>query len=199
MIDGLVIFFKSPKLGEVKTRLASSVGDKKALEIYRVLVARTKAIVEEWQMNSPSHRRIIPWGSGDRQGFCDVGFDQAKQQLGSDLGVRMERSMREALRQCDRVAIIGVDCPRIEVSDLELAFKDMGNQEVRLGPCPDGGYWLMSCSSLPPGCLVQLPWSHSETRQRVASRLEGYGRKLSLLRELGDVDVEEDLKGLTIF
>lgn len=40
--NALIIFIKNPALGKVKTRLAKTVGDKKALEIYLELSRITR-------------------------------------------------------------------------------------------------------------------------------------------------------------
>jgi len=39
---GVIVFVKNPELGKVKTRLAASVGDEKALEIYKELLGHTR-------------------------------------------------------------------------------------------------------------------------------------------------------------
>ena len=42
----LIIFYRNPELGKVKTRLAATTGDAKALAIYLYLVHHTKAITK---------------------------------------------------------------------------------------------------------------------------------------------------------
>lgn len=199
MIEGLIVFFKSPRLGEVKTRLARTVGKERALEIYTGLVDMTMNQAVQWQNEQPHKRQIFPWGAGEREGFREIDLETAELQHGADLGIRMERAMRDVLRVCDRVAIIGVDCPWITARDIEQSFLGLQKKESRLGPCPDGGYWLMSTSWLPPCCLSNIPWSDVSTMARVSSRLEGFGMKVHYLRELNDVDEEEDLKGVASF
>ena len=41
----LIVFVKNPQLGKVKTRLAKTIGDEKALAIYELLLGRTKDII----------------------------------------------------------------------------------------------------------------------------------------------------------
>ena len=43
--NALIIFVKNPIKGQVKTRLAETVGDEKALEIYNYLLQKTLNIV----------------------------------------------------------------------------------------------------------------------------------------------------------
>jgi uncharacterized protein len=198
LTEGLVVFFKSPRLGEVKSRLASTLGKERALEVYKGLLATSLSVAQDWVSRSPESRRLFPFGSGDRDGYSEAGFPVARPQVGSDLGLRMERAIRESLRSCDRVAIIGTDCPWFTVEDLESAFSGLKAKEVRLGPCPDGGYWLMSLSSLSPGSLSHLPWSESTTRSRVSRRMVGHGYEVKMLKELRDVDVESDLHGVDL-
>ena len=41
MINQLIVFLKSPRLGQVKTRLAKDVGAEEALSVYRWLIDYT--------------------------------------------------------------------------------------------------------------------------------------------------------------
>ena len=45
--NALLIFIKNPELGKVKTRLASTVGDERALQIYQALLGHTRKIAME--------------------------------------------------------------------------------------------------------------------------------------------------------
>lgn len=40
--NSLIIFIKNPEIGKVKTRLAKTIGNFKALEVYKFLQMRTK-------------------------------------------------------------------------------------------------------------------------------------------------------------
>ena len=43
----LIIFYRNPDLGKVKTRLAATMGEEKALAIYLMMASHTKNIAEE--------------------------------------------------------------------------------------------------------------------------------------------------------
>lgn len=47
----ILIFVKNPVLGHVKTRLAKSIGDSKALQIYQSLLQITKKVTEALPCN----------------------------------------------------------------------------------------------------------------------------------------------------
>ena len=42
----LIIFTRNPELGKVKTRLAKTIGDEAALEIYKFLLSHTEKITK---------------------------------------------------------------------------------------------------------------------------------------------------------
>ena len=44
MKNALIIFIKNPQLGRVKTRLAQTVGNEKALSIYQQLLSLTRIV-----------------------------------------------------------------------------------------------------------------------------------------------------------
>ena len=44
MNNGLIIFIKNPELGKVKTRLAKTIGNQKALEVYQLLQETTRKV-----------------------------------------------------------------------------------------------------------------------------------------------------------
>ena len=50
----ILIFTRNLKLGKVKTRLAKTIGDEKALEIYQFLVQKTKEISDQVQVKKKS-------------------------------------------------------------------------------------------------------------------------------------------------
>ena len=43
----IMVFVRNPELGRVKTRLAKTIGDQAALEIYEILSKRTAKIISE--------------------------------------------------------------------------------------------------------------------------------------------------------
>jgi rSAM/selenodomain-associated transferase 1 len=195
--ETLILFFKSAQAGRVKTRLARDLSQVKTLEVYRSLVKDALAVAREWE-DGHVDRTFICWGAGDSALWSDLDIPCAQLQHGSNLGERMDLAMREAFfAGAERVAIMGCDTPSMTSGDIELAFSRLGSGSERracFGPCPDGGYYLMSCSSLPPFIFSDLPWSAEDTLLRLLRRLEGYGFASSFLESKRDIDHLEDLK-----
>ena len=47
MKNAIIIFVRNPELGKVKTRLAASVGDQAAVDIYKQLLLHTMQVADE--------------------------------------------------------------------------------------------------------------------------------------------------------
>ena len=77
----ILIFTRNLKLGKVKTRLAKTIGDEKALEIYQFLVQKTKEISDQVQVKKRVYYdQSIPendfWNSEDYQKFLQLHKEQ---------------------------------------------------------------------------------------------------------------------------
>ena len=95
---GLLIFIKNPEKGKVKTRLAGTVGDDRALKIYQSLLAHTRNIAlsvaaERFLFYSSFVDKNDDWQAAD--------FTKAMQSTG-DLGDRMEKAFAAVLARHDK-------------------------------------------------------------------------------------------------
>lgn len=190
--QALVIFFKTPVLGKVKTRLAYEIGETKALKVYERMLHQVISMAKNWADRDP-YRIIFPFGSGNSQNWHAYGIEHGHQQIGSDLGEKMQRAMQFALQNAKQVAIIGTDSPDLTPEDIEAAFRQLQHADVSFGPCHDGGYYLMACEKLPPTLLWELPWSSAKTLERLRNRCEGHHLSMSQLEVKRDIDTLEDL------
>lgn len=85
----LVIFVKNPISVQVKTRIARTVGDSKAVEVYQHLLQYTQAVVGRF-----SGRCVVYYGNFVNP---DDGWNGYKkyEQTGHDLGERMLNAFQE--------------------------------------------------------------------------------------------------------
>ena len=88
----LFIFVRNPELGKVKTRLAQSIGDNTALEVYKFLLEKTKKITSNLDYDraiyySEKIRNNDIWKKNKYQKF---------QQEGDDLGIRMINAFKNS-------------------------------------------------------------------------------------------------------
>ncbi len=188
--NALIIFIKNPALGKVKTRLAKTVGNENALEIYLELSRITRD-------STSILKNIQPYVF--YSDFIDKNDDWSNEifkkrvQSGEDLGDRMSNAFHEILEQHQHVCIIGSDCPTLSVDILNQSFDLLQNHDFVVGPSTDGGYYLLGISSEKYEFLFKnMEWSTenvlSETLQRIAEN----EKTVALLPALTDVDEERD-------
>jgi uncharacterized protein len=188
----VIVFFKSPEIGKVKTRLANEIGEVQACDVYKKLFSITHNVCKQW-IERQAGRKLVFYGTGDRSMWNQMNVDNAKCQMGYDLGLRMENAIREELRVADNVCIIGTDLPEISVELLENAFERLEHKNTVLGPAKDGGFYLFGTSHMPINAFVDLSWSCANTLEVTERRLQGFGCDISKLQTLRDIDTKEDL------
>jgi uncharacterized protein len=195
-LNHIIIFIKNPALGKVKTRLAATVGDQKALEIYRRLLDITRSTV--LQVHAQYHLFYSD--------FIDMEDDWDNKkfakyvQHGSDLGERMSAAFKTVFlhnntSELHKVVIIGSDCIDLTPDIIDMSFTILGDSDVVVGPTFDGGYYLIGMKEYHVGLFEQITWSTDTVYQETKDK----GRELQLniadLPTLRDIDNEEDWLG----
>jgi len=184
----LAVFARYPEPGKVKTRLASRLGNEAACAIYERMLKRQ--IAEHRQGSYDSVAFVSPAEKVDA--FARLYRMRAFPQRGEDLGSRLEDAFRRLLFEYDAVAVAGSDIPGLSRHRVEEAFAATAASDVVLGPCPDGGYYLIA-SRKNPDAFADIPWSTSEVLARTLERIKASGRSSHLLPEEADIDCVEDL------
>lgn len=186
----LIIFYRNPQLGNVKTRLAATVGDAKALAIYLKLASHTRAIASELDCD-----RVVYYSDYVDTEDAWSNTDYAKrQQIGSNLGDRMKNAFEWAFSKgYQRVCIIGTDCFELNHSILSKAFNTLTYCDAVLGPARDGGYYLLGMTKLVIEVFENKIWSSSSVCSDTASDFKKLQIEFEELVTLTDVDEERDL------
>jgi uncharacterized protein len=191
MENALIIFIKNPALGKVKTRLARTVGDEKALEIYLELTNITR---ENTKIVRGCSRHIF---YSDFYNHADEWENKTYKkhvQTGSDLGERMFNAFSDILKTHQKAIIIGSDCPTLTTEILELAFEKLKTHDFVVGPSTDGGYYLLGFgqNNVNDFLFKNMDWSTDKVLPTTLKRIEENGKTVFLLPELTDVDEEKD-------
>ncbi|MAO63459.1 MAG: glycosyltransferase [Balneola sp.] len=185
----LIIFVKNEEAGKVKTRLAKSVGDDIALEVYRKLLAYTanitsplKAKKEVW------YSRFIP----ENDLWSDGNFNK-KVQMGEDLGQRMSNAFQLSFEDgAQKAVIIGSDCGELTSAIMGQAFEALDDAEFVVGPAEDGGYYLLGMKNFHPEIFGDIEWSTGSVLEKTLAKMKEAGRPVHQLEKLNDVDTIED-------
>lgn len=192
--NALIIFIRNPELGKVKTRLAATIGDKAALEIYKFLLRHTSKISRK----ITADKFIFYSEKIQENDFWDTTIFRKKLQQGKDLGERMENAFNQLLTMgYENVIIIGSDIYELNAKDIDNAFLRLKTNKFVIGPAKDGGYYLLGMKQLNNKIFKHKNWGTDTVFKDTMSDLKT--EKVSLLTIKNDVDYFEDIKGVKIF
>ena len=201
--NALIIFIKNPIKGKVKTRIARTTGDDRALGIYLELskITRQNALllrgVTSYVFYSDFIEKDDEWATGSFQKCL---------QAGADLGERMLNAFDFVLKKHRSACIIGSDCPTLSVEILEQSFEQLKHFDCVVGPSTDGGYYLLGVKnkeneaemlnfSLNQALHIlfdDMIWSTDVVLPNTLRRIKENNQTLYLLPELTDIDEETD-------
>ena len=189
--NALIIMTKNPELGKCKTRLAKTLGDKKALEIYIQLIDYTAQLSKEIEAD----KFVYSTDKLANKSRWESNKSYFEIQSNGDLGDKMNNAIQHVLKQgYDKAIVIGSDCAEINSLDINTAFQQLNTSDYTLGPALDGGYYLIGMKEVSPTLFHNIIWSTENVLINTISRIEENNSTYSLLEEKSDIDFEEDLK-----
>lgn len=189
MKQALIIFVRKPELGKVKTRLAATVGDDKALEIYNILLQHTKEIAQPVQADKYVyyHQQTETVDLWNGEGFIK------KLQADAELGKKMSDAFNELFNNgYKQVIIIGSDCLQLQTGFINDAFEMLQHKDMVIGPANDGGYYLLGMNQMHYFIFEHKSWSTELVLEETMKDAIQHNLSVGLLPELIDVDTEED-------
>lgn len=191
----LVLFARDPVMGKVKTRLQPFLEAETVLELYTCFLQDSIdkiSAVEGVELFIGVYPSI---SSAYFEKIAAAGKAVIFAQEGNDLGGRMKNAFLKFLGDgFQKVAIIGSDSPTLPVSYIEMAFAS--EKDVALGPCADGGYYLVGMNRQLTEIFSGVDWGTDRVLPQTVERLRSAGAELELLPLWYDVDRPEDLKFL---
>ncbi|MFY9243355.1 MAG: TIGR04282 family arsenosugar biosynthesis glycosyltransferase [Polaribacter sp.] len=184
----LLIFTRNPELGKAKTRLAKTVGDETALEIYKFLLERTREISSKVNADKAVYYSV----KIRENDIWDEKIYQKQQQFGGDLGIRMQNAFKQSFESgYKKVMIIGSDLYDLSSENIEKAFVELDENDVVIGPAEDGGYYLLGMKVLQENIFKNKNWGTETVRKDTLTDL--IDKKVKLLEFKNDIDVYEDI------
>lgn len=183
----LIVFVKNIILGKVKTRLAKTIGDVSAFNIYYELFSITEKASQEVNVDRHIYFSdvIIPskWEN-----------DEKFVQEGNDLGEKMQNAFQHGFDQgYENIILIGSDLPNISKEIIDSGFEKLNTNDVVFGPAEDGGYYLIGMSNMNTSIFENKPWSQSELLAITLNQLKEQKQSVGLIETLNDIDTFEDL------
>jgi rSAM/selenodomain-associated transferase 1 len=186
----LIIFYRNPELGKVKTRLAKTLGDEKALAIYLKLSSHTRAVTENLAID-----KVIYYSNFvDTEDVWPNTSFQKKLQNGNDLGEKMLNAFADGFKNgYQRICIIGTDCFELSGDIIEQAFEQLHTNDAVIGPAKDGGYYLLGMKRPIQELFKNKTWSSESVATDTIQNFKDLSITFSQLVVLSDVDEEKDL------
>jgi rSAM/selenodomain-associated transferase 1 len=192
----LIIFSRNPAPGRVKTRLASTIGADKALQIYDILRSHTDKVTSAVDAHrAVYYSEFVP----DHDLFLSCGTTGHLQE-GNDLGEKMHRAFVKGFEERYRpIVLIGTDCLELSSAVIEQAFQQMMLHDAVIGPALDGGYYLIGLNRPFPGLFLNRQWSTPQVFRDTVETLEEHESDYFLLPALSDIDTFDDLQKSTLW
>lgn len=198
----VVLMARYPEPGQVKSRLASHIGDPGALQVYESLLARAVNAVTSLDANRFSRAvAVTPASCSDLFAEEHLDFDLVVPQVEGDLGRRMHSALdlfinKKSMSAC---ILIGADIPRLSIEVIEEAAIRLAAADLVLGPAVDGGYYLIGMNKMHPELLEGIEWGTSTVLERTLEKARVSGLTVALLHELRDLDNADDLEHFRSF
>ena len=190
----LGIFARRPEPGRTKTRLARSVGDQSAADLYAAfledLLTRMAERDEQCLVAvTPQDTATETWFQQRLPKNGELHF-----QPDGDLGDRIQWLFDTAFSKgAERVVLIGSDSPDIPERIINQAFDRLQTTDMVLAPAADGGYVLVGLSSSTPELFRNIPWSSAVTLTATISAATGHNLSTELLSPWYDIDTVDNL------
>ncbi|MSO58587.1 MAG: glycosyltransferase [Thermoleophilia bacterium] len=194
----LGVMARAPIPGRCKTRLARAIGAERAAGLYAAMLADRLAAISAL----PVARRVVlaaPEDDGPAalRVLLPAGWDLVVQR-GADLGERLASAMIDARAGGPgMMCLVDSDSPTLPLARcLEGLMRTPATSEVVLGPCEDGGYYLIGTRRPEPGVFEGIPWSTSGVLAATRERCSALGLGVTELDPWYDIDEPEDLERL---
>ncbi len=184
--NALIVVAKRPAPGKTKTRLSPPLTPQLASALYECFLFDT---LDQMRQVIDAHHVIAYLDEQDY--FQRIAADfELIQQEGDDLGVRLDNALTSYLsRGYERAVIMDSDSPTLPASYLSQAFQLLSDgADVVLGPCDDGGYYLIGIKKPRPRLLREVQMSTSTVTADTIALAEQEGLRVNLLPIWYDVD-----------
>jgi rSAM/selenodomain-associated transferase 1 len=193
----LLFFIKNPEKGKVKTRLASAMGDERAMKLYKRFLLEILSTLNRGTFLF----YLCFYPENSLNDFKDwLGDDYLYMpQKGENLGERMKNGFVEAFSMhFKRVVLIGSDIPELPIEFIQEAFQSLKEKDVVIGPSIDGGYYLIGFKekTFSPQVFEGIPWSTESVFEETMKVLKEEKLTVHTLQPWRDIDTIDDLRNL---
>ena len=206
--SALALMTKAPRAGNVKTRLVPPLTSEEAAQLNKCFLQDTGAAISVCCSGltganaGPIARGVAVYTPvGAESDYADIlpaDFSLLPQR-GENFGERLFFAA-EDLFKCgfDSVCLIDSDSPTIPAENFAKAMEllSLPGDHIVLGPCDDGGYYLIGLKQLHQGVFEQIDWSTERVLEQTIRRATQIGVGVHKLPRGLDVDDHAALRRL---
>jgi uncharacterized protein len=184
--NALMVVAKRPAPGKTKTRLSPPLSTELASALYECFLFDT---LDQMRQVSDAQHVIAYLDECDYFQRLAPDFELIPQE-GHDLGERLDNALTFYLsRGYERAVIMDSDSPTLPASYLSQAFDVLsGDADVVLGPCDDGGYYLIGLKKPSPRLLREVHMSTPAVAAETMVLAKEEGLSLVTLPTWYDID-----------
>jgi rSAM/selenodomain-associated transferase 1 len=193
----ILLFIRAPAKGKTKSRLASSIGEDAALELYKNFVLDIIDTIDK--SSYPLRIFFHPPDAGEALASWLGHHYHCLPQDGNDLGERMEKSFERIFSEGFTSAVlIGSDIPDLTPAVFHEAIESLKTNDVVMGPAVDGGYYLVGCNKTTflREMFHGIAWGTNTVFRKTMGILHKASLRVHLVPEWQDVDTLCDLQSL---
>lgn len=196
MHSTLLVVAKQPAAGQTKTRLCPPLDGKTAADLYACFLRDTLDLMRR----VPGVRREVGYLPAGAEGyFRALAPDMAlRLQRGADLGERLDHLLTATLAEgAQKAVVMDSDSPTLPAAYVAQAFAQLDTHDVVLGPCDDGGYYLIGLRQPQPRLLREVTMSTPRVVLDTLAIADELGLRTALLPGWYDVDTAAELTRLS--
>ena len=190
----LAIMIKAPRPGHVKTRLAPAYAPDAIVALYRALVEDTIDLARSAHLRTVA---VCPAGDEvDLGRWLPNGIDVVVQQ-GTGLAAGLLSTFDQLCTASGRrVIAFNADSPHLPAGVLTSAFAALATEDLVVGPCDDGGYYLVGARRSHPGLFDATTMGRNSACEALLAQAALRDLRVSMVAEHYDVDHPQDVARL---
>jgi uncharacterized protein len=190
----LAIMAKQPVVGKTKTRLCPFLSAQEATQLYEALLLDTMGLAG-W-LGATVDLAVAVSPPESRAYFERIAPPGVKILLvaGADIGECLEQTLGALFAAGYQKALaLNSDGPDLPLAYLQKAIQLLDQADIVLGPCLDGGYYLVGMRQLYGGIFRDIAWSTEKVFAQTLGRAVELNLTVALTPPWYDIDIPQDL------
>lgn len=191
--NALILFVKAPRMRQVKTRLQPQLSPEQSLLLYRAMVEDMVSQLKDVGFCDLKIFFTPADAIGEIKSWLGNQFEYFPQR-GDDLGAKMYHAIAGMLHQnYPKAVLIGSDIPTLDSTTVVRALTTLDEYDVVIGPCKDGGYFLIGMKQPHAELFQGVAWSTNLVLQQTFQHAQTAKLEIMQLEHQSDIDNYADV------